>query len=568
VAQTLKKTDVVIIGLGAGGGVAALPLAQAGLKVIGIEAGGWLNFTDFPPDQLVASRWPQIVKKTQQEVPTVRANASVQNGPPTGTHPMMNAVGGTSVHYWAQHWRLNPWDFQVVSRTTARYGASAIPAGSTVTDWPFGYDELESYYDKVEYEVGVSGKAGNLNGKLDPAGNIFEGPRKREFPMPPLRGTGFTDLLDKTARGLGWHPFRSPAAITSQTYEGRPGCEYHGICSGAGCPIGAKSSTTWTTIPKAQATGNFKVEARARVMEILVDSNGKATGVRYVKQRHEYIQPADAVLLASYNYENNRLLLLSKSTPFPNGLGNNSGQVGQHYFSHNTSGTVNVQFPFDLNLWYGLPAQGTSLDDWADDNFDHTGLGFIGGGLIHVYTSRSPQSTPTINAPSPNWGSNWKAYVNQYADRSPNLYLQKTTLPYEGNFIDLDPVYTDTLGVPVPRITGTWRQNEQMIGTFIQQKVAQLMTAAGANYVQIAAPVSTTNPMGSSTHAYGGTRMGTDPATSVVDQYAFSHECPNLGIIGGSVFVTSGCHNPTETIQALAWRTAEHLAQNWKTITA
>src|SRR4029077_6761846 len=154
-AQTLKKTDVVIVGLGAAGGVAALPLAQAGLKVIGLEAGGWLNFTQFPPDQLVGSRWPQIVKKAQQEVPTVRANASVQNGPPTGTHPMMNAVGGTSVHYWAQHWRLTPWDFAAVSRPAGRYAASAIPAGSTVTDWPFGYDEMEAYYDKVEYEVGV-----------------------------------------------------------------------------------------------------------------------------------------------------------------------------------------------------------------------------------------------------------------------------------------------------------------------------------------------------------------------------------------------------------------------------
>lgn len=142
VAQKLPPVDVVIIGLGAGGGVAALPLAQAGLKVVGIEAGGWVSFNDFPPDQLVASRWPQIVKKTQQEVPTVRANASVTNGPPTGTHPMMNAVGGTSVHYWAQHWRLNPWDFEVVSATTKRYGASAIPANSTVTDWPIDYNEL------------------------------------------------------------------------------------------------------------------------------------------------------------------------------------------------------------------------------------------------------------------------------------------------------------------------------------------------------------------------------------------------------------------------------------------
>jgi gluconate 2-dehydrogenase alpha chain len=564
--QKLKKVDVVVVGLGAAGGVAALPLAQAGLKVVGLEAGGWLTFNDFPPDALVQGRWPQIVKKAQQEVPTLRANASQVNGPPTGTHPMMNAVGGTSVHYWAQHWRLNPWDFKVVSETKRRYGANALPAGTTVTDWPFGYDELEPYYDKVEYEIGVSGNAGNIKGKLDPNGNVFEGPRARKYPMPALRGTGFTDLMDTAARGLGWHPFRGPAAITSQVYDGRPPCEYHGYCSGAGCPVGSKSSTTWTTIPKAQQTGNFTVMPHARVLEIVVDANGKATGVRYVKERHEYFQPADAVLVGAYNYENSRLLLLSKSAAFPNGLGNNTGQVGQHYFSHNTGGGLNVQFPFDLNLWYGLPAQGTAVDDFADDNFDHTGLGFIGGGLIWVYTGRAPTATPTVNAPAKNWGSEWKAYAGSKADRQPNIYLQKTTLPYEGNFIDLDPVYKDPLGVPLPRITGTFRQNEQLIGSFIQQKVAQLFQEAGASTVTLGAPVSTTNPMGSSTHAYGGTRMGTDPASSVTDQWGFVHDCPNVGMLGGSVMITSGCHNPTETIQALAWRTAEHLAKNWKSI--
>jgi gluconate 2-dehydrogenase alpha chain len=564
-AQTLKKTDVVIVGLGAAGGVAALPLARAGLKVIGLEAGGWVNLNDFPPDQLVVSRWPQIVKKTQYEVPTLRPNASVQNGPPTGTHPMMNAVGGTSVHYWAQHWRLNPWDFKVVTETTRRYGASRIPAGSTVEDWPFGYDELEPYYDIVEHEVGVSGNAGNIKGKINPKGNVFEGPRAREYPMPALRGTGFTDVLDSAARSLGWHPFRGPAAITSTTYQGRPQCEYHGYCGGAGCPIGAKSSTTWTTIPKAQQTGNFTVMPHARVVEIMVDGNGRATGVRYVKQRHEYVQPADAVLVAGYNYENSRLLLLSRSKSFPNGLGNNSGQVGKHYFSHLTGGGVNVQFPYDLNLWYGMPAQGTAIDDWADDNFDHAKLDFIGGGLLWSYTGRTPMTVP---ATTPTWGSAWKAYVHKYADRSPNIYLQKTTLPYEGNFVDLDPVYKDKLGIPVPRITASYRANEARLAAFIQDRVVEWFLAAGASSATKAAPITVGQQQTPSTHAYGGTRMGDNPDTNVVDRFGFVHECPNVGVIGGSVMGTSGCHNPTETIQALSWRTAEHLAKNWKKVTA
>jgi len=205
-ATNLKKTDVVIVGLGAVGGVAALPLAQAGLEVIGLEAGGWLSPRDFAPDELRNNfrGWPQAVQKANTEIPTHRSNGSAPYSPRAAIHAMMNAVGGTSLHYWAQSWRLNPWDFQVVSATTKRYGAARIPQGSTVEDWPFGLEELEPYYDKVEYEVGISGQAGNINGTLDPRGNIFEGPRQRAYPMPPLRGTEFTERMAAAAKRLGW----------------------------------------------------------------------------------------------------------------------------------------------------------------------------------------------------------------------------------------------------------------------------------------------------------------------------------------------------------------------------
>ena len=183
-ATNLKKTDVVIIGLGAVGGVAALPLAQAGLEVIGLEAGGWLSPRDFAPDELRNNfrGWPQSVQKANTEIPTHRPNGSAPYSPRAAIHPMMNAVGGTSLHYWAQSWRLSPWDFKVVDETTRRYGAARIPQGSTVEDWPFGLEELEPYYDKVEYEVGIAGQAGNINGQIDPRGNIFEGPRQHAYP--------------------------------------------------------------------------------------------------------------------------------------------------------------------------------------------------------------------------------------------------------------------------------------------------------------------------------------------------------------------------------------------------
>src|SRR5687767_2739253 len=213
----LKPADVVIVGMGAAGGVAALPLAQAGLKVIGLEAGTWLTSKDFAPDELRNNyrAWPQSVQKANREVPTHRPNASAPYSPRPAIHPMMNAVGGTTLHYWAQSWRLIPWDFKVVSDTTRRYGVSRIPRGSTVEDWPFGLEELEPYYDQVEYELGVSGKAGNLNGRIDSRGNVFEGSRKREYPMPPLRSTGFTEMMTDAARKLAWHPSPGPAAINS-----------------------------------------------------------------------------------------------------------------------------------------------------------------------------------------------------------------------------------------------------------------------------------------------------------------------------------------------------------------
>jgi gluconate 2-dehydrogenase alpha chain len=562
----LKPTDVVVIGLGAAGGVAVLPLAQAGLEVIGLEAGTWLRPDDFAPDELRNNfrGWPQAVQKANREIPTHRTTSSAPTSPRLQIHPMMNAVGGTTLHYWAQSWRLNPWDFKVVSETARRYGASRIPNGSTIEDWPFGLEELEPYYDKVEYEIGVSGQAGNIKGKIDPRGNTFEGARAREYPMPPLRGTSFTEMMADAARKLGWRPFPGPAAVSTRAYQGRAGCAYHGFCARGGCHINAKGSTAVTTIPRAQATKRLSIVTEAHVTTIEVGSNGRVSGVNYVKGGTEYFQPATVVLVASYVYENVRLLLLSKSKPFPNGLSNNHGQVGRHYFSHNQIGSVTALFPKRLNNWYGLPAQGVAVDDWADDNFDHSGLDFIGGGNLWVYSDRRPISAASMSTygRAPRWGSAWKTFIKQNADAWNISYLQKTTLPYEDNYLDLDPTVKDPLGFPVCRITADYKENERRLSTFIQDKMVEWYTAAGA----IATEKTGMGTMGPTTHAYGGTRMGNNRETNVVDRWGFSHEAPNLGILGASVMGTSGARNPTLTAQALAWRTADHLAKNWKQI--
>ncbi len=384
--------------------------------------------------------------------------------------------------------------------------------------------------------------------------------------MPPLRGTGFTELMASAARRLGWHPFPGPAAVNSEPYENRAACVYHGFCSRGGCHVGAKNSTAVSTIPKAQATGRLNVVTEAHVTEISVNGDGRVNGVTYLKDGESTFQPAAVVLLATYTYENVRTLLLSKSKAYPNGLSNNHGQVGKHYLSHNTGAGVLALFPSSLNTWYGLPAQGIAVDNWADDNFDHVELDFVGGGNLWVYTERQPIAAANMNTfgRAPRWGSRWKAFIKENADRWTGSYLQKTTLPYEDNYLDLHPTVRDPLGFPVCRITAEFKDNEKRAAAFIQDKMVQWFMEAGA----VETVRQSIGTMGPTTHAYGGTRMGDNADTNVVDRWGFSHEAPNLGILGASVMGTSGARNPTLTAQALAWRTAAHLIENWRTISS
>ena len=503
----LKPTDVVIVGMGAAGSVAALPLAQAGVKVIGLEAGTWL-------------RQGLRARRASQQLSCVAPLCAESQS--RGADPQAECVGvifgsaGISpdderrwphlASYWAQSWRLSPWDFKVVSETTRRYGASRIPAGSTVEDWPFGADELERYYDIVEHELGVSGKAGNINGQIDRRGNIFEAPRRREYPMPPLRWTDWHQKMANAARGLGWNPFPGPAAVNTRTYEGRSGCAYHGFCSRGGCHVNAKGSTAVTTIPKAQKTGRLEIVTEAHVTEVNVDGNGRVTGVTYMKGTEVLYSRARG---AARDVHGRKCAVDAavESKAFPNGLANNHGQAGKHYITHATGGSVQALFPMDLNNWYGLPAQGVAVDDFADDNFDHSTLDFIGGGNLFVYSDRRPIGAASMNmfGKGPSWGSKWKAFVKQNADRWHGAYIQKTTLPYEDNYLDWIPGER-SLGLPVCRITADFKDNERKATMFVADKMEQWYRAAGSNDV-IRNPLGT---MGPSTtlwrHTYGRQR--------------------------------------------------------------
>jgi gluconate 2-dehydrogenase alpha chain len=564
-AQRLKKTDVVVIGLGAAGGMAALGLTGHGLEVIGLEAGPWRAMKDFPSDEIRNDirNWMGN-PKFNQEIPTSRMHASQVAQPTVGGALMMNGVGGSTVHYTCQSWRFLPWNFRMRSETIKRYGASAIPHNALVEDWPVSYDDLEPYYDKVEYEIGVSGRAGNLKGKVTGQGNDLEGPRSREYPLPPLRWSGYNQLAFDSAKKTGWHPFRGPAAIHSQPYKGGAACQYCGFCTQNGCHTNAKGSLFLNAIPEAQKHG-LKVVPNARVVEIQVDHAGRATGVEYVMGGQKYVQPASLVILAGYVYENSRLLLLSKSKAFPKGLSNNHGQVGKGYMSH---GFVIGNAYFDgrrLNRFSGPGAQYVCLDDWDADNFDHKDLGFIGGGDLETSMEAKPIATARTVPPSlqRKWGTSYKQFMQRNAISIASNLAQMDVLPYEENVIDLDPTHKDPLGYPVARLTFAYQQQEQKRSAFLLEKQKEWFKSMGAAESWGALAYLPVNQ-----HVYGGTRMGSDPAKSVVDGDQLSHEVPNLAVMGGSTFLNTGGRNPTQTIEALALRSADRIAKRWKSITA
>jgi len=252
-----EKADVVIVGVGAAGGVLAAELGKAGMKVIGLERGPRLRTQDFAPqDELRYFQRQDLRPDIKRQPVTWRANPNVR-ARPLQTMSYGNQAGGGTVHYGAVSWRLHEDDFRTRTKTIERYGAKALPENSSLTDWPMNYAELEPYYDRAEYDLGVSGRAGNLQGKTIESGNVFEAPRKREYPLPPLTPDQSGVIFDEAARKLGWHPFPTPRAIISQPYNGRPACSYCGFCQAFGCHVGAKSSILVTKLPEADATGNF-----------------------------------------------------------------------------------------------------------------------------------------------------------------------------------------------------------------------------------------------------------------------------------------------------------------------
>ncbi len=395
-SNPLPKVDVLIIGIGAAGGIASYVLTQAGVDVVALEAGPRRDTAEFLSlyDELQGYPFhnPFADVKANKEIPTWRpdANSPVQP-PPVGPIVMDNQVGGTSVHWSGQAWRYHA----ITTSKSAvppspNTGKMPLPAGSNVVDWPVTYDDLEPYYEKVEQLVGISGEGGS---------NPFESPRKNDYPLPPLQRSGYTDLASDAFKPAGYHPFPGPGGMISQDFDGRAACSYCGYCTGHGCWNDAKSSTLVSAIPKAEKTGKLEIRTLCRVMKILSNDKGQVTGVQYLDADGTLQeQPAGVVILSTYVYENSRLLLrISTSDYFDNGLGNNGGNVGKWYMVHSYGGGYGYFPGKNFNVFSGTGAQSIAFDDFNGDNFDHTGLGFIRGAICNVSQG---ESTPIACSPA------------------------------------------------------------------------------------------------------------------------------------------------------------------------
>jgi len=551
----MSDADVVIVGLGAAGAVAAHVLTAAGRDVVALEAGPRLDAAQMTFDEIRndVRGWLAAPKAAHEEPTFLPRGAAASTAAPFPT-VMMNAVGGSMVHFPGLSIRFHPWNFRTRSTAIERYGDAALPADSTVADWPISYDELEPFYGRVEEAIGVGGTAG---------ANRFEGARTTAFPLPPLQRSGWNELTAEGARRLGWHPYPAPAALNAAPYNGRPACTYCGFCSMNGCHVGAKGSPDANFVPWAEATGRLRVVTGARATRIETDDSGRASGVRYLDGRTERFQPARVVLLAAFVYENTRLLLRSAGADWPDGLSNEAGQVGRHYTAHVVPVVWGAFRGRRLNAFNGAWGQATCLDDWNSDHFDHDGLGFVGGGMLSAPQELKPIGVASAPVPPsvPRWGSAWKRWLSDNGASMGYAVGQFDALTYEHNRLELDPTVRDASGEPVIRISFELGENEERGHDFLRDRLHEWLEAAGATETWHG-PTRFVEAR----HAYGGTRMGDDPATSVVDRNGLSHEVPNLGVLGASTFPTAAGSNPTLTLQAVAWRTAVHLVENWDAV--
>lgn len=531
-APKKESIDVVVVGCGAGGAVMAKELGEAGIRVVVLEAGPRYDPTrDYATDQ------PDFVKRATKmffEPPDPRQNLYTAGGAEGFVFTRAKGVGGSTLAYQAQVPRFHESDFRVKSED------------GVGEDWPLTYAELEPYYGKVEHELGVSGPMGR-------EANPFDPPRSAPFPNPPHDLSCASRLMQRGAAKLGWHWVQIPLAIPTRPWGGRPACIRAGVC-GYGCRVRAKSSMDVTYVPKAEATRRVEIRSLCMVRKITMGTDGQATGVVYFDaEGTERELTARAVVLAGNAVETPRLLLLSASSSFPNGLANSSGSVGKYFMEH-LSTAVTGHFRDPVDPWMGPPGGGYMQDFYATNGKQ----GFARGWQVMINQDWSWPQAVAMNHVG--WGRAYKAKIKDLVGRSFELSACGEQLPDERNTVTLSTEVRDHRGIPAPHITSEHRENDRKMIAAFTPILQQLFSSAGAE--EVLDPENHTP--GTSAHYMGGCRMGKDPNRSVVNEWGRTHDVRNVYVADGSVFVTGAGVNPSLTIAALATRTAEGMVRAFK----
>ena len=538
--------DAIVVGAGAGGGVVAKELATHGIEVVLFERGDWTDYDQHINDELINQRGilkrshgPDISKRPTMRVTQLEPKLEATPIAGYATH-IAAVVGSGTVSYGAMAWRFMAEDFTMKST----YGPVE---GSSLEDWPISYEDLEPYYEKAEYEVGVSGESG---------ANPFESPRKSPYPMPPFENNEEGTMMAEACKRLGLHPFPIPMARNSVPYNGRAGCIRNRTCVGHACPVDAKNGTQNSVIPVALKSGNCELRTKCEVVEILTDNTGKATGVRYFdEQMQEHIQPAELVVVAACATETARLLLNSRTSKFPDGLGNNNDMVGRNIQSHAYTGAIGF-FDHDVHHHRGPGAT------FAVCDFNHHNEGIIGGGLLANEFYEMPYKFSKNRPPgAAKWGKAHKDFQREYFRRMVRIVGPIQEMPNaDARVIRYDKV-KDFWGMPVAGFAGGRHSLDRKHCQFLSAKAGDMLREAGATIVQ--EQVGGHPNISAGVHQMGTCRMGDDPATSVTDKYGKVHDTDNLYVADGSLCVTGGGFNPALTIMALGYWVGEHLTKRY-----
>ncbi len=553
-----RDFDVCIIGSGAGGGPVALTLAEAGYKVLVLEKGPWFKEEDFYKDELACCRRSVYTPSLKDEYHVIEDVLNDGRWQGTSTQESGwdfwngNMVGGSSNLMSGFFHRLKPVDFRQVSEFGVIEGANRV-------DWPISYDDLEPWYDKVEKVVGVSGKF-TQHANSEPRSST-------DFPYPPTTEHAVSGWIDKACEQLDYRSLRVPRAVLSQAVDQRRSCEYSGYCGSYGCSSGAKGSSRAALLDKAVATGNCEIRPHSKVEHIETDATGQITQVRYFDAQDQS-QKVDAriYVVACQAIETSRLLLQSTGPKFPNGLANNSGQVGKNLlFSAGGSGGGDFNFK-DLSeskvteLRQMGPFINRALDDWyVINDLEFNGKASKGGIVEFLFSHPNPTGKANglkWDDGGLKWGKPFKRDLETgfTTDRTLRFEVFNDWLPTDNCRVELDPSEKDRWGSPVARVRIGYHLHDLKVGRYLADRGVKVLEQLGA--VRINSSVSGAPP---ANLVAGGCRFGTDPTTSVLTPDCQAHEVDNLYVTDGSFMPTGGSVPFTWTIYANSFRVADKI---------